>query len=299
MTAYTKEALPVPVLLDLMIARGLHVPDRAYAEQHLSFIGYFRLSGYMLPFQLKNVTTSFDFGANFNTILDRYFFDRRLRLLMIDAIERIEVSLRAALTNITAAEHGINWFVDQNLFEPKYLNDEGLGKTWQNVQSAINSARNKSEFIQHFFAGNFSQPEHPPSWMTLEVLEFGPLSRLFSSLILSERKRVAQPFGIDEQVLKTWFHAIAYLRNVCAHHARIYGRTFTIKPKHLQAFKNDFGTPTSVYRNCLVMHRLLKVISPDTKWQDHLSDLFDIHPMVQPSVLGFPDNWRTLPAWTK
>jgi abortive infection bacteriophage resistance protein len=95
--------------LKRLVSRGLVVNDPDTATRYLTHIGYYRLSGYTRPFQKDTSgqgTSDFKPGSTFEDVLDRYVFDRKLRLLVMDAVERIEVSTRAALSNVIATLHG-------------------------------------------------------------------------------------------------------------------------------------------------------------------------------------------------
>ena len=99
---YCKPALTIEQQIDLLVSRGLTIPDRDKALHYLNYIGYHRLSGYFLTFQQNAPgveSHSFKKGVTFKDILDIYIFDRELRLLVMDAIERIEVAFRACISN--------------------------------------------------------------------------------------------------------------------------------------------------------------------------------------------------------
>ena len=111
---FNKPPLSLADQLSLLISRGLTMSDPSDATHYLTHIGYYRLSGYALPFQIGGSGAdrhNFKPGVTFDDILDRYVFDRKLRLLVMDAIERIEISVRAALSNILAPRHGAHWYM--------------------------------------------------------------------------------------------------------------------------------------------------------------------------------------------
>jgi abortive infection bacteriophage resistance protein len=113
---FNKPPLNLPDQFGRLISRGLNVPDRATVAHYLSHIGYYRLSGYALSFQVGGTGPDrhdFKPGVTFDAILDRYVFDRKLRLLVMDAIERIEISVRAALSNVIAPRHGAHWYMSK------------------------------------------------------------------------------------------------------------------------------------------------------------------------------------------
>lgn len=121
MSAYTKPWQSYEDQLDLLMARGLVVTDRAKALEYLQRIGYYRISGYWFPFRqrsgqlvlldrngrkpkrLNHVETialdAFKPGATFENAVHLYIFDKQLRLLAMDALERIEIALRVDISH--------------------------------------------------------------------------------------------------------------------------------------------------------------------------------------------------------
>ena len=88
---FTKPARTWDEQIDLLRSRGLHIPDREQARHYLSHINYYRLTGYRLPFEADGSTRRVKAQTSFDDVLNLYIFDREFRLLLLDAIERIEV----------------------------------------------------------------------------------------------------------------------------------------------------------------------------------------------------------------
>ena len=91
---FTKPPKTFDEQVDLLMSRGMEVGDLERAKRYLAHLNYYRLAAYWLPFEQDHPTHRFKTGTRFETILELYIFDRELRLLVMDAIERIEVSLR-------------------------------------------------------------------------------------------------------------------------------------------------------------------------------------------------------------
>ena len=98
MVRYTKPALTFEEQIALLKSRGLVIDDEQRATRHLSNVSYYRMSAYMLSFKKldanENVLDEFEEGTTWDNVYDLYKFDRKLRLLIFDAIERIEIALR-------------------------------------------------------------------------------------------------------------------------------------------------------------------------------------------------------------
>lgn len=101
---YDKPALTYTQQAAQLIERGLH-GDPLVLKQTLQKVNYYRLSGYWFPFRDYPYET-FKTGTNFETIWRRYTFDRHLRLLVLDGIERIEVAIRSEITYELAHRYG-------------------------------------------------------------------------------------------------------------------------------------------------------------------------------------------------
>ena len=126
MAQFTKQAKSNQAHLQTWQDRGLIIPDLARADRYLSFIGYYRLSAYTIPFQ-KPVTVNssalhqFKANTSFDDVLNLYIFDRELRLLVMDAIERIEVAIRAQICNVLCDQSGnAFWYTDEQHFSHNY-----------------------------------------------------------------------------------------------------------------------------------------------------------------------------------
>jgi abortive infection bacteriophage resistance protein len=296
---FTKPALDLDAQVALLVRRGLTVADPAAAKRHLAAIGYYRFSGYMLPFQQGGAGPNrHDFrpGTSFETVLDLYTFDRRLRLLTLDSLERIEIALRAAISNTLSTAHGPHWFLDPRHFAPGADHARLLAKIEEDIGHAPALAHRRDVAIRHYYA-RYGAPRLPPSWMIFEALSFGTVSQLYRLLDRRSRKPVARLFGLGDTVLQSWMHAISYTRNLCAHHARLWNRNFTIKPMVASAHQADLVPNTSFYAQAAVMQVLLRAIPTDGDWPAGLAALFARHPAVPIATMGFPADWRRRPLW--
>jgi abortive infection bacteriophage resistance protein len=223
---FNKPPLSLPDQLALLISRGLIVGDQAEAMHYLTHIGYYRLSGYALPFQLGGSGAhrhNFEPTVTFENILDRYVFDRKLRLLVMDAVERIEISVRAALSNAIAARHGAHWYLNPTLFSPGFDHAKFIVGIKQQIGHAPANNKRRDIFIEHYYQ-TYSSPDMPPSWMVFEAVSFGTISFAYKNLAHPEFVSVCASFGLPHPILISWLHSLNYIRNICAHHGRLWNR---------------------------------------------------------------------------
>lgn len=297
---FNKPTLSVDDQLELLIGRGLAVADRATAKHHLEHIGYYRLSGYTLPFQKGGHSADrHDFKPNstFEAVLDRYIFDRRLRLLVMDAVERIEIAVRASLSNSIALRHGPHWYMDPRFFRPDFGHARFIADIKNEIGFEEARKGKRDVFIQHYYDA-YNEPELPPCWMVFECISFGPISILFKNLAHPEYLDVCNRFSLNHDILRSWLHSISYVRNLCAHHRRLWNRIFTITPKAAKKYRDDLTPNTRVYAQLVVMQVLLGVISPGNHWAESLKELLQKHPQIPLRSMGFPNGWAARPVWS-
>lgn len=234
---YSKPALTFDEQIELLKGRGLEIPDPAKAKRHLMNVSYYRLSAYMLPFKVKDssgaVSDSFLPGTTWNDVFSLYRFDRKFRLLVFDAIERIEIALRTQLIYQLSHKYGSHCQDQRSIFK---VISRGARKidVFKEIQQHISeqlNANKKLTFIEHYL-NTYSDPPTPPSWMSVELLYFSELSRICEGLAdKADQKAIAKYFRISSvDVFCSWIHSINYIRNICAHHARLWNIMLAIQP---------------------------------------------------------------------
>lgn len=300
---FNKPALSIPAQVSKLQGRGLQIADPAAAAHYLQYIGYYRLSAYALSFQdCAQPGKPFRADVTFDMLLDLYRFDRELRLHVLDAIERIEVALRSALNNEMAVRHGPHWFMDPRYFSNRFDHARFIadieGEVRIDTPGGAPGQPHQEVFINHYY-GKYGEPHLPPSWMVMETLALGSLSRLYSGLGSGpERIAIATHFDTDEYVLRGWFHVLSYVRNLCAHHARLWNRQLVIKFRQVARRHELFlATNDRFFAVAVVLYDLLRRVAPDTQWHLRLRDLIGHYPVVQTGAMGFPVNWQQQPFW--
>lgn len=302
---YAKPWLSVADQLQQLIDRGMTVTDRSKALECLERIGYYRLSGYWFAFRERselccawdpkvagkpkhNKPTripleSFKPGASFQNAVDLYVFDKRLRLLAMDALERIEIALRVDISH-TLGQSDAFAYLKPDLFHASFAAelDQRSGLTrhheWLHKHASLIN-RSKEEFMRH----NKEKYGLPvPIWVACEVWDFGTLSTLFGGMTEADQDRIAQGYGIGNgRTFATWLRSLNYLRNVCAHHSRLWNRNIVDQPKlppvtEVPALAGFHGEPHRLARPflllCMAQHLMLR-INPSSTWGGRLKEL--------------------------
>lgn len=317
MGAQVKQPTTIEQQLEILSDRGMKV-DRALARQWLTNVSYYRLSGYWYSYRVlpsdidpKNPVRldTFVSGASFTEVAGLYEFDRKLRALVHDGIERVEVALRTRIGECLT-QYGALAYRDASLFRENF-NHEAWMKT---VEQRIMRAQASNAAIRHY-ANKYGQY---PFWVLAEVLDFSDVSVLFDGLPTDIQHNISTSFGFNVDVeqlsskqkksyyrqdpLARWCEQLTVVRNVCAHHARLFNRHLT--PASTNAFRTisslsslPRGQSDKLYGSLLVMSFMLRTISPGTSWPSKLAHLIhtDFEPLTLRSIseMGFPNDWKT------
>lgn len=297
-----------------MKSRGLLFDSEYDAELMFSQINYYRLSAYALPFQ--KVKDRFDGGTSLKDLVNLYSFDRELRLLAFDAIERIEIAIRTQMIYQLAHKYkDSHWQDNAALFKPPHT-IERTGRTidiYKDIQNCIDkhlTAKHPEVFVRHYI-NEYNEPRNPPSWMSLELLTIGELSRLYTALRHNaDRQAIAQFFGLHHTVFTSWLHTLVYARNICAHHSRLWNREFAIKPEILKKPVHPWLSAVFDTNNhrCFYFLSMLKYLlisaNPTNHFAEKLKELLNKYPKTPIRFMGIPNmedgslvNWQNEPIW--
>lgn len=290
---FTKPAITYAEQVVLLRSRGMVVGDEAEAEFHLQHLNYYRLGAYWLPFENDHTTHQFKPGTNFKAVLNLYSFDRELRLLVLDALERLEVSVRTQWDYQLGHQHGGHAHLDPSI---AFYQD----RLQSNLKSLEKEIRRSDEiFIKHMTA-TYSEAL-PPVWTVCEVMSLGLLSRWYANLKpMATRTAIATVYGVDQRVLGSWLHHLTLVRNVCAHHSRLWNREFSVTPMLPQRPATLAGqfqqNSRKLYNSLLILLHCMDRIAPDHHWRTRLIALIDRH-NVSFNAMGAPSDWKSQTLW--
>ncbi|NLB81268.1 MAG: Abi family protein [Clostridiaceae bacterium] len=312
MRTYNKPVLTFEEQIDLLEKRGLIIPDKARTKRHLSNVSYYRMSAYMLPYRIidqnGNRLDQFKAGATWDDVYNLYKFDRKLRLLVFDAIERIEIALRTQMIYQLSHKYGSHWQDNSKIFKASKANRYNVFTDIQNHITNQLNANKKVPFIEHYLK-TYDNPPTPPSWMSVELLYFSELSKICNNLVnRDDRTNISKAFGVkDDTVFCSWLHTLSYVRNICAHHARLWNIRMDITPtKYInkdpnkvwftQAEVQSVQNSKLYYTLCLILY-LLQTVNPKTNFRIHFKNLLIKYPNVNVGQMGFPSDWIDHPLW--
>jgi len=294
-----QESRTIAEQIALLKSRGMLMKDEQKAAFCLGYISYFRLKGYWRDMQPDRANHIFAPNSYFEDVIAYYNFDRQLRLILFDAIEFIEIALRTKLIYHLSQAYGGLWYLNDNLVIDKIKHQETLA----DLQNEL--ARTGEDFVKDFRRKHAN--DTPDIWLILEVATFGTLSKIYNNLQhqLPAKSLIANEFGLNSvNDLISWLASISYLRNVIAHHSRVFGRDILKRPVLPRSPRNQwlqFGiTPIQEKKPFVVistMVYLCNAINPDNEIKNKLLSLFNSNPNIPIYKMGFFNNWQNEPLW--
>lgn len=296
---YAKSPLLISQQIETLERRGMIFSDRQLAEHYLSHISYYRLRAYTFPYQ-NNSDPNHPFwrATPFERVLNDYILDRKLRVLVFDAMEKIEIALRTQIIYQYSIKKGGQWYEDVSLFRVARLFQSDLSR----LDKEIN--RSQEEFIRHY-KSKYTSPIRPPAWMALEVCTIGTLSKMYDNLALSdEKKAIAQHFDLGHPfVLESWMKTFSHIRNICAHHSRLWNRPITIIPVFPKRPSRPWVSPTmlaeshKIFASLCCIRYFLNQISPGNNFSTKVKDWLGLFRDVNIKAIGFVEGWEDEPLW--
>ncbi len=280
----------------LLKERGLHVSNHGIASDFLKHHNYYRLSAYRFPFQ--DSQDQFKIGTDFDDLCSLYRFDRGLRLLVGEACKCLEISVRARWAHILGEKHGELAYESPTVFRNAQLHTQQLASLDREIR------RSHEAFIPHY--QNTHNMPRPPIWAACEVMSFGLLSRFYANIKqASTRKKISKTYGLSVSNLASLLLHASYLRNLCAHHSRIWNRSFTItvslptsQPSDIVVSLNtDPLAERKIYNSLVLLAHITEVVTAAPDWKTRLKTHLLTLNRPDHSEMGFPTNWETFDFW--
>lgn len=303
---YLKVPKTFEAQVELLIERGMTIPNKDKAKRVLENISYNRLSSYWYPL-LKEPKEKelFKPNSSFETAFHFYQFDSELRMITFHAIEQIEIAFRTQL--IYHLSHKYNsgfWYKDFDAFDsyPTYVTL--LNKICNGVQET------KQEFIKKY-SRKYNQ-YLPPAWKGFEIISFRTLYSIFKNLEdRKDKSQISNHFGLHHTVFVSWMDTLVYVRNICAHHTRLWNIVLTITPTWVKSprkswvtrWENDEANEITndkvlkIYAVMCLMTYLLDHINPYHTFRHDLKSLINKFPEVDIAHMGFPADWEAEDLW--
>ncbi len=300
----------------------MHIPNVDRAKRYLTTAGYYHLSGYWYPMRSSGVVNgqrvvldSFLPLVSFDHVVAMFQFDKELRTLLLEAITRIEQALKVDLAHHLGKEDTFAHLHARH-FSPGFVNPQpkllknGATRTPVSHADWIISHNKKltrpNEFVKHH---QRKYGPELPIWVAIEVMDFGDVLYLIDGLRQKWRAPMAVRFGLpDESRFSSWLGALRSLRNLCAHHGRVWNHASpaipaTVSLKELPQFSSLHGPPSlwnKPYATFMIVAYLNKQVVPASRWQQRFAAALATIPAapgIDIKYAGAPANWATDPTW--
>lgn len=319
---FTRTSISRQAQAEMLISQGL-IADRDTLIMRIETVGFYRLNGYAHPFRQVdaegNVLSAFTPKTTLEKLWALYRFDRKLRFLFLDAIERIEVAMRSQLAYLHTQKNGPFSYASENYF-PAW---KGYLDCWKRIKRGSKES-SRNEALKNFFDRDTNNNDYPPLEIAIGFLELGPLVYFFDySDKESVRKPIVKMWGVDSRLISSWMHALNHLRNDCAHHARIWNKKFFLLPQLPKCTKDarwyylydensrawvapkdkisaELSMPSDSLACFLFICRtLLRTLAPTSAWHNRITSflLQSQQEGIDLSQMGLPDHWVQHPLW--
>lgn len=281
------------------------IDDAVAAEQYLTHINYYRLSAYYRPFCVSK--DKFADNATFGKIRALYEFDSDLRALVSDALMSIEISIRTNVAYHIAHQYGPFGHEDPTKFWPRFVNPvitEAKPNPYSHA-SLIKDLRSQTQrsdhetFVKHF-AGKYSEYPKLPVWTAVEIMSFGTLSKMYGGLMLKDKIAIANKYQMDALILESWLRTLNYIRNICAHHSRLWNKELA-NSAALPPGADWHALPKRVALVLYILNALAKKapLFDVADWRQRVEELMlrDCGVDAFHNSMGLKNGWATSPLW--
>ena len=296
---FNKPPLDIPAQIALLKSRGMTFADEARAHRVLSHVNYYRLRAYWLPFEKLGQAPAtennhfFQDRTEFDEVYSLYVFDRRLRVLLLEAIERVEIALRTHWAQVLAEKYGSHAYLSEDIFYRKNVYANCITSLDEELQ------RSKETFVKHY-QSKYTEPSRPPIWAIAELLTLGGLSKWIENInARQDRQAIAARFQLDEVVVRAFAHHLTHIRNICAHHGRVWNRKFTLimtipkQPKNLhEQFNRDQIEERKIYNTLVMLTWCIRAINPQTTWPQRVKELLLTRSEQDLKAMGAVETWQ-------
>ena len=289
---YFKKPLTYDEQLERLKESGIIIKDKNKAKEILSNINYYILTGYI--YQYKNSDDKYTNGLTFDKMYRIYLFDKKFRNLLWCVIEIIEISLKTKIAYESAHKLGAFGYLEKSNFK----NQEEFDILVKKLKKQL-KMNNNLEFVKHHYEkydGKF------PIWVGINVFTMGMLYNYYKNIAeniieKSIKKTVASEYNTGSMQLCSWIENILYIRNMLAHHMRIYNVRFQKVPaKCKKNHKENYSKTKRIFDTVHIMKFMIldkdiwnnNIIMNMSALFEEYSDIIDI------SLLGFPKEWEKI-----
>ncbi len=277
-----KQATTYEKQMEILKSRQIVIDDEYFCISVLKQLNYYRLTAYMLPFKIKDNLYS---KVNFKQIYSVYEFDRKLRSILLESLEEIELLFRTKLAYYHGHKYGPLGYLNPVNYNQKHKHNEFIEEF-----NKLVSKNKENLFVRHHL---LSKDGKFPIWVAVELFPFGMLSRFYADMIVSDKKAIAQKeFNTGFEQVENWLLCLSTLRNRCAHYMRLYYYNFSKWPKNTKL--NKFRLGNKIFDYIFIMKYCYSDID---KWKSsvfvYIKSLIEEYDnCIDLDHIGFPLDWE-------
>lgn len=291
--------------LGILISRGVTIKNKRTAKKLLRDLNYYNLiNGYKDPFLQPNLPyEKYLPGTTLAEIYALYEFDRKLRVLTLEYILKIETQVKSRISYHFSRIHGHKNYLKLENFDTQGIKKyDQVCKLLSTLYKKITLNINKDLSVSHYVGGK----NHLPLWVLVNTLSMGDISKFYSNMIQSERSTVARniKWGVREHELTSCLFFLSTIRNRCAHDERLFSYLSYIdlcSNKYFRYFHTP-GNSTNNYFSAMIAFKMLLPAKHYQAFHEQLQALFHelnnhlttISLKKIRHIMGVPNNWNRL-----
>lgn len=294
-----KQTTTISEQIEKLKKRGLIVENVDEAEYYLRIHNYYSITGYLHAF--KKDEECYCDGTTFGKMCKIYEFDRRIKNILLYALEIVEHTLKAKISynfsHVKFDDEKIN--MDDGKLNPlayltsTYFQKEDEHRKFKGMLKTAVKRNSKIPFIAHHLA-NYEGKIPIPIWVSVEIWTMGMTSNFYRNMPNPIKRKVANEYGTGMIQLESWVENIRYLRNLVAHGMRLYDFKIQKTPKKCKAL---FDYHRITYKIFDIVYIMKFLIFDVKEWNNYIlkniKTLFDEYSSyIDISALGFPNNWQ-------
>ncbi len=272
--------------LKILKSKGLIVEDEKFALKILKELNYYTFTGYLREFKIDE--ENYEQGTTFEKVYHIIEFDRKLRNILLFAIEPIELLLKSKISYHIAHKYGPLGYLKASNFEN--------GKLQKMIVRNFNRNVNKNKrlnYVAHHinkYDGKF------PIWVAVNLFSFGMISNLYENFKEEDKVVIARTFNTYPDQLESFINCIVSLRNVVAHYMRLYNTNLNKTPLMCTKNHKEYKITNKVFDVIYIM-KFLSLNKQD--WNENVVDslkkLFEEYKKyINYDRIGFPEHWYSL-----
>lgn len=301
-----------PICLDTQLKKMksyVHFIKKARMISFLSHTGYFRCSRYG-KFLISHAN---DIGTKptQDMLFHLYEFDTKLRELLFHYCQIAEIQFKAHLADsISLKLNNATFYLNRQFYTPSRSERDKVKKQssirffktfFQNLvddsSDLIKNARKHPE-LKEYRKGGAKSTNTLPCWVFFSYMELGTIINIYAYLRGDLRAYVLK-YGYSKnhygksstKQFDTWLEALRNLRNICAHHNILVGKTSSVvlpEAIDVQLLLSD----TDLFSRLYALKKILPV-SEHKQLKHDLQKLIN-HSKIDISSLGIlPKDWES------